>query len=311
MRLSFKVGLFSFLFKKTLQFAVGMLIAAAIIFSIISLTPGKITEIHSLSEATAHSLHLDTSIPVQFIYWTLNAIRLNFGLSLTNGTPVTELIVDYAPATMQLALGSLVITLLISLPLAIYFAFYPESKITQLLSTIVYSISSTPVFVVGYIVLALIFNLLKFYPLDPPLEDAPLWHHLTFSGLPMLVLGLGNGTLGEFVRILQLEIETVNRSLYIKSARARGVKLFRHFFRPVLIPFLSIIVSRFAILLGGVIVVERIFNRHGLGWLTWEATLNRDFFVIMAVAFLTVLLVRALMLAQDIIIYQIDPRQRT
>jgi peptide/nickel transport system permease protein len=128
--------------------------------------------------------------------------------------------------------------------------------------------------------------------------------------LPIVVLAIGNGTMGEFVRVLSLEIRGVSLSLYIKAARSRGTGLFKHFFKPVIIPFLSIIISRFAVLISGVIVVERIFNRRGLGWLTWESTLNRDFFVIMAVTLLTALLIRTLMFLNSMAAYALDPRLR-
>jgi len=300
----------AFYTKKVLIFAISMFFAAGLIFFVISLTPGNIADIHGLSPTTAASLHLDKNIFSRFLLWTYNAFTLNFGPSLANGTQVTELIFDYAPTTIQLAIGSLVFSLLLSVPLAIVFALYPHNKWARLSSTLVYALSSLPVFVVAFIILALIFNLLHIYPLDPPTENAPFWHILFYQFLPMIVLGVGNGTLGEFVRLLQLEIENTNQALYIKSARARGAFLFPHFFRPVLLSFITILVSRFAILLGGVIVVERIFNRRGLGWLTWESTLNRDFFVLMGVAFLTVLVIRIFILAQEIIIYQLDPRRR-
>lgn len=286
-------------------------LAGGLIFFIISLTPGEIQEIHHLSDQTVKDLHLDQPALLQFFYWILGILTLNFGVSLTNGTPVLELLFDYTPITLYLTFGSLFITLLLSVPIAIYLSQPGQTKLKEVISTFVYSFSSIPVFVVGYIILAFVFNFLHFYPLDPPSAHSPWWHWWMFHFLPMIVLGLGNGTLGEFVRILKLEIENVNQSLYIKSARARGVSLLKHFFRPVFLPFLSVIISRIAVLLGGVIVVERIFNRHGLGWLTWEATLNRDFFVIMAVSFFTVFVVRIFMLIQDLLKLQLDPRQRT
>jgi oligopeptide transport system permease protein len=164
--------------------------------------------------------------------------------------------------------------------------------------------------VVGYIVLAIVFGVFKFYPLDPPAGNWQFWPWMAYYVLPIIVLALGNGTLGEFVRVLSLEIRSINLSLYIKAARSRGTKLLPHFFRPVIIPFLSVVVSRFAVLISGVIVVERIFNRHGLGWLTWEATLNRDFFVIMAVTLLMAFVIRLLMFAHEMLSYSLDPRLR-
>jgi peptide/nickel transport system permease protein len=296
--------------KKLVQFFLSVFCVSIIIFFIVQLTPGDIAEIHSLSSMTVEKLHLDKSTIIQYFYWILNFIVLDFGVSLTNGTPVTSLLLDYTGTTLVLTVGSLLLSLLFSLPIAILLGMSPESRTGKVLTSFIYSFSSTPVFVVGYILLAIVFGVFNFYPLDPPEGEWRLWPWMAYYILPVVVLALGNGTLGEFVRVLSLEIRSVNNSLYIKAARSRGARLPHHFFRPVTIPLLSIIVSRFAVLIGGVIVVERIFNRHGLGWLTWEATLNRDFFVVMAVVLLTAFFIRSLMFFQEILAYTLDPRLR-
>ncbi|MFC1584346.1 ABC transporter permease [Fibrobacterota bacterium] len=296
--------------KKLGQFVISVFCASILIFFIVQLTPGNIAEIHSLSPATAAGLHLDRPAWIQYLYWLLASIQLDFGVSLTDGTPVLHLLINYAGTTLVLTVGSLLLSLSVSIPIAVFLGTAPESRTGQLLTTIIYSFSSIPVFVVGYIVLAIVFGVFKFYPLDVPEGDWRFWPWMAYYVLPVIVLALGNGTLGEFVRVLSLEIRSANRSLFIKAARSRGAGLLRHFFRPVVIPFMSVVVSRFAVLISGVIVVERIFNRHGLGWLTWEATLNRDFFVIMAVVLLTALSVRLLMLLHEILAYTLDPRLR-
>lgn len=296
--------------KKLGQFFLSVFFVSVIIFFIVQLTPGDIAEVHGLSPATAEKLHLTKPAFVQYFHWLINCFVLDFGVSLTNGTPVTSLLLDYTGTTLVLSVGSLLLSLLFSIPIAVLLGLSPESRTGKLLTSFIYSFSSIPVFVVGYILLAIVFGVFNFYPLDPPEGDFRFWPWMAYYILPIVVLALGNGTLGEFVRVLSLEIRSVNHSLFIKAARSRGARLLRHFFRPVSISFFSIIVSRFAVLIGGVIVVERIFNRHGLGWLTWEATLNRDFFVVMAVVLLTAFLIRLLMLIHEIMAYALDPRLR-
>ncbi len=287
-----------------------IIVASLLIFFIVQLTPGNMAEIHSLAPATIEKLNLDKPIWQQYIYWLGNCLTLDFGVSLTDGTPVRDLLIKYAGTTFGLTVGSLFLSLLISVPIAIFLGVSSESKGGKIISTCIYSISSIPVFVVGYIVLGIVFGFFKFYPLIMPEDGFNFWPWVTYYILPIIVLAIGNGTLGEFVRVLSLEVRSTSHALFIKAARSRGTGLFRHYIRPVIIPFLSIVVSRFAVLISGVIVVERIFNRRGLGWLTWEATLNRDFFVIMAVTLLTALLIRMLMFAQEMLAYSLDPRLR-
>ena len=98
--------------------------------------------------------------------------------------------------------------------------------------------------------------------------------------------------------------------MFIKAARARGVSLWPHFLRSMILPIFNIAVTNIAVLLGGLVVVERIFNFHGLGWLSWEATLKRDFSVIMGLTLVMAVIVRGLMLANEFLAVWIDPRLR-
>ncbi len=124
------------------------------------------------------------------------------------------------------------------------------------------------------------------------------------------VLAVGNGTVGEFVRFISLEVQNVNGAMFIKAARARGAGLWRHFFKSMVLPLFNIVVTNMAVLLGGLVVVERIFNFHGLGWLSWEATLKRDFSVIMGITLVMAFLIRVFMLVNDLLAIWLDPRLR-
>jgi len=136
------------------------------------------------------------------------------------------------------------------------------------------------------------------------------WPWLSYYSLPIAVLAVGNGTIGEFVRFISLEVQNVNGAMFIKAARARGSRLWRHFFRSMVLPIFNIVVANMAVLLGGIVVVERIFNFHGLGWLSWEATLKRDFPVIMGITLVMAFLIRLFMLANDLLAVWLDPRMR-
>ncbi len=285
-----------------------LFLVSLLIFFIVHLTPGNIAEIHNLSSATAHVLHLDQPLVLQYLFWLRDCLGFNFGLSLVDGSSVSKLLWDYAPPTLALTFGSVLVSLILSLPVGLLMGLRPASRTGKLIGSFVYTISSIPVFVLGYIVLAIVFGGFHFYSTTPPEGAFKFWPWFSYYLLPILVLAIGNGTMGEFVRFISLETQNINRAMYIKAARARGSRLTWHFFRSMILPIFNIVVSNIAVLLGGLVVVERIFNFHGLGWLSWEATLKRDFFVIMGITLLMAFIVRSFMFINDLMALWLDPR---
>lgn len=292
------------------SFLGSLLLVSCLIFSIVHLTPGNIAQIHNLSDATAHQLYLDRSIPVQYLLWLKGCLLFDFGMSMTNGARVSTLIAEYAPPTLLLTFGSLFLSLLISIPLGIWRGLRPVSPLGKWISLGAYTLSSIPVFVLGYIVLAVVFGVFKFFVTAPPEGEFKFWPFVSYYFLPILVLAIGNGTIGEFIRFISLEVQNVNGAMFIKAARARGSQLWKHFFKSMMLPIFNIIVTNMAVLLGGIVVVERIFNFHGLGWLSWEATLKRDFSVIMGITLAMAFLIRLFMMVNDLLAVWLDPRTR-
>jgi peptide/nickel transport system permease protein len=291
-------------------FAGSLLLVSLLIFAIVHLTPGDIAAIHNLSPATAQTLHLDRSLPIQYVLWLRDCLALDFGISMVDGTKVSALIREYAPPTLYLTFGSLFLSLLISIPIGVYRGLRPVSPLGKALSLMVYTVSYVPVFVLGYIVLAVVFGVFEYFVTVPPEGPFRFWPWLSYYGLPILVLAVGNGTVGEFVRFISLEVQNVNGAMFIKAARARGSRLWRHFFKSMVLPIFNIVVTNMAVLLGGLVVVERIFNFRGLGWLSWEATLKRDFTVIMGLTLVMAFIIRLFMLLNDLLAVWLDPRLR-
>ncbi len=294
-----------------LFFFIGSLALVSLaIFFIVHLTPGDIAEIHNLSPHTAHLLYLDRPLPIQYLHWVAGCLHLDFGISMIDGTPVASLLRSYAPPTLLLTFGSLFMSLLLALPVGVYRGLHPEAPMGKGLSLVVYTLSSVPAFVLGYIVLAVAFNAFHVYITAPPQGPFHFWPWAAYYGLPILVLALGNGSYGEFVRFISLEVQNINGAMFIRAARARGVRLWPHFLRSMVLPIFNIAVTNIAVLLGGLVVVERIFNFHGLGWLSWEATLKRDFSVILGITLVMAVMVRSLLLLNDVLAAWIDPRLR-
>ena len=296
---------------RSLGFFFGSLLLASVaIFGIIHLTPGNIAEIHNLSPQTAQSFHLDRPLPVQYLIWLGNCLRLDFGVSMVDGTPVAVLLREYAPTTLFLTFGSLFLSLLLSVPIGMYRGLKPLARLGKALSVLVYTFSSIPTFVLGYVVLAVAFGFFHAYITTPPEGPFQAGKWAAYYLLPVMVLAFGNGSFGEFVRFVSLEAQNVDAAMFIRAARARGVRLWPHFFRSMILPIFNIAVTHVAVLLGGLVVVERIFNFHGLGWLSWEATLKRDFPVIMGLTLVMAFIVRFLMLLNELLTAWIDPRMR-
>lgn len=296
---------------RSLGFFVGSLLLVSVaIFGVVHLTPGNIADIHNLSPQTARIFHLDRPLAIQYLLWLGNCLQLNFGVSMVDGTPVFSLLRSYAPTTLFLTFGSLFLSLLLAIPIGMYRGLKPLARLGKGFIVVVYTVSSIPAFVLGYMVLAVAFGVFHAYITTPPEGAFQLTKWAAYYLLPILVLALGNGSLGEFVRFISLEAQNVDAAMFIKSARARGVRLWPHFLRSMILPVFNIAATNVAVLLGGLVVVERIFNFHGLGWLSWEATLKRDFPVIMGLTLMMAVIVRTLMLMNELLAAWIDPRMR-
>lgn len=296
---------------RILGYFFGTLFAVSVVvFGIVHMTPGDIAAIHNLSQNTAHELNLDRSLPMQYLLWLWGCVRGDFGISMVDGTSVSHLLMIYAPPTLLLTFGSLFCSLMIAVPMGIWRGLRPVSLAGKFSSLGIYTLSALPVFVLGYLVLSVVFGFFKVYITTPPEGKFQFWHYAGYYGLPVLVLALGNGTVGEFVRFISMETQNINRSMHIRAVRARGASLADHLSRSLVLPVYNIVVTQMAVLLGGLVVVERVFNFHGLGWLSWEATLKRDFPVLMGIALVMAVVIRLFMLLGDLLAWWLDPRLR-
>jgi len=296
---------------RILGYFFGTLLAVSVlVFAIVHLTPGDIAAIHNLSAHTAHQLHLDRSVAAQYFLWLWGCLRGDFGISMVNGASVSALMIQYSPPTLILTFCGLSCSLLIALPLGIWRGLRPVSLAGKLTSLAAFTLSALPVFVLGYLVLGIVFGFFRVYITTPPEGPFQFWSYAGYYGLPIAVLALGNGTVGEFIRFISLETQSINRSMHMRAVRARGAGLGRHLSRSLVLPVYNIVVTHMAVLLGGLVVVERVFNFHGLGWLSWEATLKRDFPVIMGIAMIMAVLIRVFMLVGDLLAWWLDPRLR-
>jgi len=128
--------------------------------------------------------------------------------------------------------------------------------------------------------------------------------------VPILVLGLGSGTISELIRNLREEMSRVMAEDYVRTARAKGASVWRHAFKEgMLIPVTEIIAAKIPFILGGAVIVEQVFNWPGMGRMAWQAAQDRDFSVIMGIALVAAAFVRLGSLIQRIICTAVNPQQ--
>ena len=231
----------------------------------------------------------------------------NFGTSIRTGLPVLSEVIRVAINTLYLTLGSLLITLLIAVPIAIVSARRGVTPTHWVLSMLTYVVSALPVFWLGYIVIYISMHRFGLFPLAFGSRTQP-WIWIYFM-LPVLVLGLSNGTMGEVVRHLREELSRVFSEDYICAARAKGASIWKHAFKEgLLIPITEIVAAKIPFILGGAVVVEQVFNWPGMGRMAWQAAQDRDYPLIMGITIMAAIFVRLGSLIQRAVHIMVNPR---
>ncbi|MGD2270803.1 MAG: ABC transporter permease [Desulfobacterales bacterium] len=244
---------------------------------------------------------------VQYLSWLVNMLQGDFGTSTRTGLPVLNEVIRVGINTLYLTLGSMIVTLLIAVPIALFAARRGQAPINWLLTMLAYVLSALPVFWLGYIAIYISMHRFGLFPLAFA-SSAQKWNWFYFM-LPVMVLGLSNGTTSEVVRYLREEMSRVFSEDYIRTARAKGASIWRHSFKEgFLIPITEIIASKIPFILGGAVVVEQVFNWPGMGRMAWQAAQDRDFPLIMGITLLAAVFVRMGTMLQRFVHILVNPR---
>ena len=289
-----------------------------VVFMIIQLVPGDPARVVlgvAASEENVQALRerLGLNEPVwrQYGTWLGGLVRGDLGDSLVTGQPVTKQILQRLPATLTLAGAGLLVGLLIGLPAGILSALKPHSPLDITASLISQIGVSIPDFWLG-ILLVLLFSLtLGWLPSQgytPFSQDPVNWfRHLL---LPALTVGIISGSIQtRFNRSAMLEVLHED---YVRTARAKGlteaIVVNRHALRNALIPIVTILGLQLTALLSAVVVVEVVFSWPGLGRLTLDAVLDRDYPLLQGAVFTIATLLALVNLGTDLLYFFIDPR---
>ena len=303
----------SYIAKRLLTVVPIILFAIFLMFSLIRLSPVDPAEaylaaahIHPTEEMLAEKRQefgLNQSLIVQYFQTVKQIVQLDFGNSYVTGTPVWEEVATRMPATIQLAVSSILLAAVISIPLGFLSAIYKNSPIDHFSRFLSFLGASLPQFWLGYILMFFFSVKLDLFPV----EGRGSWQHFV---LPSITLSLA--LIAIYTRLLRASVLEELEEAYVVYGRTRGIKerviLTKHVLRIAISPMLTGLGMNFGKLLTGTIIVEQVFSWPGFGRFFIEAIFNRDIPVIQCYVVLAACLFIVCNLIVDILQLYIDPR---
>jgi peptide/nickel transport system permease protein len=293
---------------------------SVIVFLMISLIPGDVVDIMLGTNATPETaaelrknLGLDQPVHVRYLHWIGNVLQGDFGESIRTGKPVLEEIISRFPATLQLTLFSLIISLLIAIPIGTLSAIYRNSKWNIIGSTVALLGISMPGFWLGTMLILFLSLFLKVVPPGGyiPFSEDPIGN-LKLMLMPAFTLGTAMAAV--VMRMTRSAMLEVIGQDYMKTAKAKGVTqrlyVYKHALKNAMIPVLTVIGIQTGFLLGGAVIIEEVFALPGVGRLALQAIYQRDYPLVQATVMMVALGFVLINLVVDMIYAYLDPRIR-
>jgi peptide/nickel transport system permease protein len=309
-----------FLLRRLLAAIPVLAMVAVIVFALLRLSPGDPAIILAGDGATPEQLNairasmgLDKPVMVQFIVWIGHLLRGDLGTSLISGLPVAGMIADRFGPTLALCIGTIVIAVALAIPVGILAAWQQGKLLDRLVMAASVVGFSVPGFIIGYVLILLFARWLGWLPVQgyQPISEG-LWPFIERLILPTLTLSTAYIAL--IARIVRTSVIEVMGEDFIRTARAKGMTeaavLIRQALGNAAVPIVTIIGVSIAMLIGGVVVTESVFNVPGLGRLVLEAVLARDYPIIQALILLFSMLYVLINLVIDVLYSLLDPRIR-
>ena len=310
----------SYILRRVLVTIPVMAIVALFVFSLLYIAPGDPAAVIAGDQASPadverirQSLGLDRPFLIQFGSWIWRILHFDLGTSIFTNLPVSSMIAQRIEPTLSLMVLTLVLTILVAVPLGVIAAWKAGSLIDRVIMAFAVSAFSLPVFVVGY-VLAYVFALeLEWFPVQgyTPFAEG-FWPWLQNLILP--TIALGSVYIALIARITRASMLEVLQQDYIRTGRAKGLGqpsiLFVHALKNAAVPIVTVIGIGVALLIGGAVVTESVFAIPGLGRLTVDAILRRDYPVIQGVVLMFSFLYTLVNLMVDLTYTLLDPRIR-
>ncbi len=308
-----------YIIKKLVTLIITLLFISFITFTAFSVIPGDAATAKLGTDATPEQVEqlreemgLNDPIPVRYIHWLGNAVRGDFGESYQySGVTVASLIADRLPVTAILAVMSLLIILVCSIPLGIISARHEGRWLDTLIHQLCQVTMAVPAFFLG-IVLTYIFGLILHWFLPGAFVDPgdSFWGCVSFLIFPAIAVALPKiAMVVKFLRnaILSEVPKDYVRTAYSKGNRERRV-LYVHILRNALIPVITFIAMVIAEIMAGSIIVEQVFGIPGMGRLLITSISGRDYPVVQAVVTYITAIVVTVNFIVDVLYQIVDPR---
>jgi peptide/nickel transport system permease protein len=312
--------MYQFIARRVLATIPVLVIVAVLVFLLLRITPGDLAAILAGDAASTEqiegirkTLGLDKPLPVQFGIWALQMVQGDLGESYYYKVRVTELIAQRIEATFSLALFTIVVAVLISVPLGVIAAWRFGGWFDRFLMGFSVFGFSVPVFIVGYLLVWFVSLKLGWLPVQGYKKvDAGFWPWLQHLVLPAITLSVIYIAL--IARVTRASVLEALGEDYIRTARAKGLPesqvLIKHALANAAVPIATVIGIGIALLIGGVVVTESVYAIPGLGRLTVDAVLARDFPTIQGLILFFSLIYVGVNLLVDLSYVFFDPRIR-
>ena len=318
----------AYILRRVFHSGVVLLVVGLVAFSMFSYVGDPIDNMLGQERTQADidrlrgQLGLDQPFPVQYLRFLENAVQGNFGLSYRQGRPVSEILLERAPATLELAAVSGLFALVVGISLGVFTAIRRRGASANIIMTLSLIGVSLPTFLIGILLIYLFSVELNWLPSFGRGEVVDLggWTtgFLTASGikaliLPSITLGLYQMTL--IMRLVRTEMLEVLRQDYIRFARARGLRErsvnFRHALKNTLVPVITVTGLQLGSIIAFAIITETVFQWPGVGLLFINAIQFVDIPVMAAYLMLISVMFVGINLIVDLLYFAIDPRLRS
>jgi peptide/nickel transport system permease protein len=309
-----------YILRRLLQAIPVIFFSTFIVFLVIHLIPGDAATVLAGPNATPEALAairkdmgLDQPLLIQYAVWVGHLLQGDLGKSTLSGQPIIKLLQARAPATIELTVAAMCISMLIALPLGILSATHVRGRLEWLISTVQSLWLAIPNFWAGILAIIIFSLVLHWLPPGGRVADGnDIGNSVKSLILPATTLALYLAAgLSRFIKFNLLEVLFDD---FVRTARAKGLNntsvVYRHALRNALLPVVTILGVQFASLLGGAIIIESVFSWPGVGGLMLDGISNRDYGVVQAGLLLFVILFIVINLLVDLTYAFIDPRIR-
>ncbi|MBL4950812.1 ABC transporter permease [Neobacillus sp. YIM B02564] len=311
-----------YIIKRLIYSVLVLLIMTTFIFVVMRAVPGDVVTLQLANSgateeqmaALKSELGLDKGITTQLGEWVSHAVQGDLGTSLWSGKAVSDVIFERIPVTLQLAVMSMILAIIIGIPVGVISAVKQNTLIDHFLRVISVGGLSIPNFWLGLILLTGLSLALNWIP---PLgyqsfAENPIVN-LQQMLLPSICLAITLSA--SIVRMTRSAVLDVLHSEFIRTVRSKGAKewvvIFKHALRNSLVSVITLIGLQVGYLLGGTVVLESIFSLPGLGNLIYESVLSRDYPIVQAAVLMFGTMFLLVNLIVDVMYGWVDPRIRT